>query len=81
METKNLMNNTLIINQVIYKGKIFKAFIVTNADSKSEKMPENLEIRKIFVVSYVSLNTIDVWNALISFFWACLIRTKGQGSH
>lgn len=65
---KKLMNNTLVVNQVIYKGKIFKAFIITNADSKSDTMPESLEIRKIFVISDASLNTNEVWNALINFF-------------
>lgn len=68
MAANSLMDYTLVVDRVNYKGKYFKDFIITNANIKYGKMPERLHIKKIIVVSDANFSQGEVFDALISLF-------------
>lgn len=65
-ENTTLMNKTLVVNKVIYKGKIFKAFIVTNC--QKETVNNTLKIEKVLAVSDAHLSQSFVIDALLDHF-------------
>lgn len=68
MRATSLMDYTLVVHRVNYKGKFFKAFIITNANTKCSQIPERLLIKKIIVVSEANISQKEVFDALIAFF-------------
>lgn len=69
MAATNLMDYTLVVNRINYKGKYFKAFMITNANTKCcDKISGLLRIKKIIVVSDANISQEEAFNALTSFF-------------
>lgn len=66
MEATNLKEKTLIVNRVEYKGKFFKAFIITNQTAAT--LNKDLQILKVIAVSDTYLSPTTIINALLDFF-------------
>lgn len=66
MEATNLKESTLIINRVEYKGKFFKAFIITNQTAQS--LNKDLRILKVIALSDTHLSPTTIIDALLNFF-------------
>lgn len=66
METNNLKEKTLIVNRVEYKGKFFKAFIITNQTAAT--LNKDLQILKVIAVSDAYLSQTTIIDALFDFF-------------
>lgn len=74
MEATNLMDRTLVINKVIYKGKIFKAFIITNQTPKT--VNKDICIQKVLAVSEAHLSHSFVIDALLNYFLPKSLEAK-----
>lgn len=66
MEATNLKEKTLIVNHVEYKGKFFKAFIITNQTAQT--LNKDLQILKVIAVSDTYLSQTTIIDALLDFF-------------
>lgn len=66
MEATNLKEKTLIVNRVEYKGKFFKAFIITNQTAAT--LNKDLQILKVIAVSDAYLSQTTIIDALFDFF-------------
>lgn len=62
-----LINNTLILERVEYKGSFFKAFIISNVKNGT-KMPEEIKVHKILICSNGPISRQMAIVALCSYF-------------
>ena len=66
MEATNLKAKTLVVNRVEYKGKVFKAFIITNQTAQT--VNNDIKILKVIAVSDTYLSPTAIIDALLDFF-------------